>query len=191
MELQPLLEGLSTLRDRAADGELAYLCLSGKSENHLRDLVAFQIARAHPTWTVRREVEWVDLSIRDEDDAGLDIEFKVGYACVVAASGENSKIVQGAILDAQKRGRPIVSCMGLMHFEGTYPTGLEKFRNPHLVGRALRNPMALSESRDALNRIWSDRPIEFVQVRCGSWDDIAVSIDFAVVRQDASSGSKA
>ena len=73
MNVRPVLRALRELGDRAHTGELAYLCLSGKSENHIRDLVSFNIASAHPTWLVQREVGRVDLTVTNTVGTSMPI----------------------------------------------------------------------------------------------------------------------
>jgi len=54
--------------------------LNGKSENHLRDLIAFNIACIKPKWSIEREKNRVDLKLTNTQCSELNIEFKIGYA---------------------------------------------------------------------------------------------------------------
>jgi len=103
MNLSPLIEGIKQLEERYDIGELAYLCLNGKSENHLRDLISFNISRKHPSWNVQREVDRVDLRIKNTKGYQLNVEFKVGYAGAVISRKEKSQVIKGALEDKKKR----------------------------------------------------------------------------------------
>lgn len=187
MNIRPLYRGLRELRNHTREGELAYLCLSGKSENHIRDLVSFNIARAHPSWLIQREVDWVDLTLTNCLGEEALVEFKVGYASSVAATHGNCPVIRGAKNDVEKRGRRIVTCVGLMHFEGDENTDLDHHRNRGLILRSLRTPKSRFEARQLLRQIWPRRRTRVVSVDCGRWDGVRVLIDFGVVdhRRDA------
>jgi len=62
MNIALLIKGIKQLESRSSSGELAFLCLNGKSENHLRDLIAFNIACIKPKWSIEREKNRVDYS---------------------------------------------------------------------------------------------------------------------------------
>lgn len=181
MNVRPLVEGLSELRSRTRSGELAYFCLSGKSENHIRDLVSFNIARAHPTWLVQREIDRVDLTVTSRSRSPIRIEFKLGYAAVVAQTKGDCPAIRGVEKDFRKRPDPIVSCLGLMHFEGEETDCLETYRNKSLIRRSLKSPSTRQEAQEVVRMYWPNRSFRCVPVDCGRWNGLSVSIDFAVI----------
>ena len=181
MNTRPLLNGIRALQGRSRNGELAFLCLSGKSENHIRDLVAFNVAKAHPRWVVRREVGNIDLTIENTVGAKLNVEFKIGYACVIATRGRKAQVLRSAKRDLEKRSQPIVSCIGLMHFSSTGSPSLDNYRNPPLLRRALAADASPGPARSAVRSMWPSRAHKYVSVDCGRWDGIDVLIDFVVV----------
>jgi hypothetical protein len=186
MNTGPLLKGLRELGNRTPSGELAYLCLNGKSENHIRDLVSFNIARAHPKWLVQREVDRIDLTLTPPRTTPTRIEFKLGYSAVVAQTEGDCPAIRGVKKDLRKRRCPIVACLGLMHFEGEKPDRLDSYRSPKLIQRSLDAPDTRCQARRVTQTCWPTRQITFVSVDCGRWDGLGVFIDFAVISPSAS-----
>jgi hypothetical protein len=182
MKLDPFIRGLKQLEDRASTGELAYLCLNGKSENHLRDITAFNIARNKPKWSVQREVNNVDLLLANTLGSQLKIEFKVGYDAVVVSQKAESTVLKGAQADLRKRGKEIINCIGIMSFNANQNIDLTPFRNPGLIKRSIHRKFNKSEVKSVVRGMWPRSRCRFTPVDCGIWSGIEVSILFCTVK---------
>lgn len=182
MKINPLIAGIKGLEDRMDTGELAFLCLNGKSENHIRDLVAFNIARNKPSWVIEREIDRIDLKLKNTVGSELNIEFKIGYAGAVLSQRQNSRVILSALKDMDKRTIKIVSCIGIMDFNCDFDVNLKNYRNPSLIKKSLNDSKALHESKIIIKEIWSDSKCRFTAVRCGVWNNIEVNILFATIQ---------
>jgi hypothetical protein len=182
MKLDPFIRGVKQLEDRAGTGELAYLCLNGKSENHLRDITCFNIARNKPNWSVQREVNHVDLLLANTHGAELKVEFKVGYDAVVISKKEESTVLKEAQSDLRKRGEEIINCIGIMSFDANKEIDLTPYRNPGLIKRSINRRFSISQVKSVVRGVWPHSRCRFTSVNCGAWSDIDVSILFCTVK---------
>lgn len=182
MKINSLIKGIKILEEREATGELAYHCLNGKSENHFRDLIAFNIARNNPSWLIVREKDRIDLKLQNTKGYELNIEFKIGYAAVVINKGQNSKVISSSLKDIEKRNINIVNCIGLMDFKGSIENNLGGCRNPSIIKRTLSDIGTLRKCKNIIKKIWPNSKCRFTTVRCGKWANIEVKIMFATIQ---------
>lgn len=184
MTIRPLVRSIRQLNEREASGELAFLCLNGKSENHIRDLVAFNIARRHMNWTIRREINGLDLVIVNTRGDKLAVEFKIGYAGGVLYERERSAVLRGALADIRKRPYPIVNCIGIMDFECDDYTQYAGCRNSGLIRRTAHDNFSPREIKHIIDDIWPNSERKYIFLRCGKWNDVTVTILFAILRHE-------
>jgi hypothetical protein len=188
MKIGPLIKGIKELEKRSSTGELAFLCLNGKSENHLRDLIAFNIAVNKPDWSVEREEDHVDLKLKSTKGAELNVEFKVGYAGGVIGQRERSQVISGALKDVEKRNIEIVNCIAIMDFNAKKEVDLVKYRKSSLIRRTLNDEAALQKVKGIIKgtfkKAWENSRCRFTTVNCGEWGGIEVTIMFCTIQYE-------
>ncbi len=182
MKIGQLIQGIKQLEDRSSTGELAFLCLNGKSENHIRDLISFNIARNKPKWKIEREINQIDLRLTNTKGAEQNIEFKIGYTSGVINQKETSAVLSSALKDIEKRSVQIISCIGVMDFKCDNEEAINRYRNAAVIKRTLNDATALRKSKKIIKDIWSSSRCRFTNVNCGNWDGIEVVIMFCTIQ---------
>ena len=182
MRLEPLIKGIKQLEDRSRSGELAYLCLNGKSENHIRDIVAFNVASNKPSWNVEREINRVDLVISNARGSSLEIEFKLGYAGPVIKQRERSHVLKSALQDLEKRGSSIINCIGIMDFSAEPDIDLSVYKKSQIIRSTIGDARALNKVKCVVKDTWCEAKCKFTTVNCGVWRGINVSILFCTIK---------
>lgn len=180
--INSLIQGIEELNSRKRSGELALLCLSGKSENHLRDIIAFNIAKNNPYIIVAREKSRVDLFLENKKKDTFIIEFKLGFAGVAISQRENAPFIRSAKRDVKKKGKHIVSCLGVMFAETSAEVNLKPYKNGPLLKRTIRIKNVISKVKQVIRESWLNSSKRYVLVNCGKWDGIQLNILFVIMR---------
>jgi hypothetical protein len=180
--INSLIQGIEELNSRKRSGELALLCLTGKSENHLRDVIAFNVTNKNPSLEVAREKSRVDLLIKNKKGNTLFIEFKLGFAGVAIKQKENAPFILSAKKDVKMRGKHIVSCLGVMFAETSSKEKLKKYKNGSLLLRTVGFSNVAFKVKKVIRETWANSSKRYVLVNCGKLDGIQVRILFVVMR---------
>ena len=182
MNVDALIKGIKQLESRAPSGEIAYLSLNGKSENHIRDLISFNVAQNKPSWNIQREQNQIDLVLTNTRGSRLSIEFKMGYAGGVINQRETSQVISSALKDIEKRGHEIINCIGIMDFSSDEDIDLRSYRNPSVIKRTIHDDNALRKAKSIIAEVWKDSKCRFTNVNCGVWRGVSVTIMFCTIQ---------
>ena len=170
------------LNEKADSGELAYLLLTGRAENHIRDLIAFNFSRLYPKHKVVREEERFDLRIYTPNNVISNIEFKIGFASAILTENKNALLIRGVNSDIKKRPKGLINCVCVIHSKTDDVNKYQKYRYKNLHISANNHKNIWKYVRSSIRSLWPKSKKSYQIVDCGTWDDIHVEMLIAILR---------
>ena len=170
------------VNEKANTGELAYLLLTGRAENHIRDLVAFNFSKLYSNHKAVREEDRIDLRIYSPNSIMTNIEFKIGFAYTLIAENMRASLIRGVNNDIKKRPKGLINCVGVIHASTDTINNYKRYRYKNLHMSTNNTEYIWRIVRAKIRKLWPKQKKKYALIDCGVWDEIHVELLFVIMR---------